>query len=107
MQGGDSVAAARGKKEGKKRSTRAKRNLRRSARFAEEEEPASAKRTNFADGCSDGGGGSGSGVTEEEKLLLRFRGFEANDAGKECICCYQVAKITVNFMCEVSKEGST
>lgn len=106
-QGSDSAATARGKRGSKKSSIRATRNLRRSARFAEEAEPAAAKRTSFASSCSGGGSSGGGGVTDEEKKqLLRFRGFEANDAGKECICCYQVANITVNFMCEVS-EGST
>lgn len=106
VQGSDSVATARGKKESKKSSTRAKRNPRRSARFAEEAEPAAVKRTSFASSCSGGGSSSGGGITDEEKLLLRFRGFETNDAGKECICCYQVANITVNFMCEVSEENT-
>eukprot|EP00752_Nemacystus_decipiens_P008131 g7271.t1 len=101
----DSAATAHGKKESsKKGSTRAKRSLRRSARFAEEPEPAGVKRTSFASSFSGCDSSSGGGVTDEEKLLLRFRGFEANGAGKECICCYQVANITVNFMCEARRE---
>lgn len=94
-----------GKKDSKKGSNRAKRNLRRSTRFAEGE-PAAAKTASFASSCSGGGTSTGGCITDDEKLMLRFRGFEANDTGKECICCYQVANITVNFMCEVSEENT-
>lgn len=96
-----------GKNGSKKSSTRANRNLRRSARFAGEGEPAAEKRTSSASSCSGGGSSSGHFVADEERTLLRFHGFEANDAGKECICCYQVANVTVNFMCEVGQEGQS
>lgn len=106
MQRSDSAATARGKKESKKTSARATRNLRRSRRFAAEGKPAAAKTASFASSCSGGGSSSGGCAIDEGKLPLRFRGFEANDAGKACICCYQVANITVNFMCEVGHENA-
>lgn len=40
---------------------------------------------------------------DEETRLLRFQGFETNGTGKQCISCYEVSPITVNFACEVSK----
>ncbi|CAM9395661.1 unnamed protein product [Pylaiella littoralis] len=86
-------------------SASAKRNPRRSTRLAKDREAPAEKRVSFASSSSGSSAGSAldSGVAKEE-LLLRFPGFEANDAGKECISCYQVANIMVNFVCEGRRE---
>ena len=86
-------------------STRAKRDDRRSTRFADEGETPAEKRASLARGGSGGGSCSG-GIADQERRLLRFRGFEANDAGKECMSCYGITQVTVSFMCEVSREGA-
>ncbi len=97
------AAIPRGKRTSKRSSTRAaKRHPRRSTRFADEAETPSEKRASLARNPSGGGSCPGDDIPNHERKLLRFRGFEANDAGKECMSCYGVARITVSFMCEVS-----
>lgn len=96
------VATSRGKKTSNRSTTRSKRDPRRSTRFADEGETPSEKRASLARSQSDGSSCSGDDIPDHERKLLRFHGFEANDAGKECMSCYGVSRITVSFMCEVS-----
>lgn len=79
--------------------------------FAQEEEIPAAKRLSVASSSSSSSSrisssadcGADSSVAKEE-LLLRFPGFAENDAGRECLSCYQVTNITVNFVCEVNMQ---
>ncbi|CAN0404715.1 unnamed protein product, partial [Ectocarpus fasciculatus] len=84
---------------------RVRRNPPRSTRTREEERKSRAKKRGSLAGSGDGGGGTTNGdAVDEETRLLRFPGFDANGTGKQCISCYEVAPIMVNFACEGRRE---
>ncbi|CAM9785538.1 unnamed protein product [Ectocarpus sp. 12 AP-2014] len=90
-----------------KDGVRVRRNPPRSTRTREEERKARPKKRATLVSSDDGGGGSGAtneADVDEKTRLLRFPGFEANGTGQQCISCYEVAPIMVNFACEGRRE---